>query len=585
MQPLVAIIPTVTIFGPAAVLALLFPALFGGLALLTRRWLALLTVASLLSTLYLLSRWFQGRLLGTPWATPSTLWIGFAVITIAGLVWAWRRRSRCHESSGPPPSRWEVFLLGLVGALGAGALLGHAVGISALGFLWEAFPPLWIVAWSGGLYLVLAHLFESVSPARLPSAEEVMLGTLLAVCVAGAVAPSPSPPAGAAIEVAWIFEQPERGAVVSSPLIDGERLFVAAIRDTGFGSSGAVYCLDRATGKPRWTFDDSGRMLRVYSSPCLAEGRLFVGEGMHADRRCTLHCLDAETGHELWRFATTDHIESSPTAADGCVYFGAGDEGVHCLDARTGTSRWQFRGDLHVDAGPTVAGGLLFAGSGVSRRHRKTEAFCLNAETGRPLWEAGTALPVWATPAVAGDDVYVPQGNGRLDRSASPPEQPAGAILCLDVHTGHERWHFRVPDAVHARAAVDERYVYFGCRDGACYALDRRDGRLCWRQDVGSPVATRLALLDGALYAAASAGQLYCLNASTGTPEWTFDLARYSQTRARLFASPAVAVPAGDDHPLIYQGGEFSNPVSSAAAVYCLRDVAPMVNRSHGPPP
>ena len=120
-------------------------------------------------------------------------------------------------------------------------------------------------------------------------------------------------------EVVWTFEPPERGAIVSSPLVAGERIFVPTIRDAGLATYGAVYCLERSTGRPIWIFDNDGKMLHMYSSPCLADGRLYVGEGMHQNFACKFYCLDAATGKELWHFETGGHIESTPCVADGRV--------------------------------------------------------------------------------------------------------------------------------------------------------------------------------------------------------------------------------------------------------------------------
>ena len=38
-----------------------------------------------------------------------------------------------------------------------------------------------------------------------------------------------------------------------------------------------------------------------------------------------LYAVDAETGEEKWRFETGDRVLSSPTIADGAVYFGSDD--------------------------------------------------------------------------------------------------------------------------------------------------------------------------------------------------------------------------------------------------------------------
>ena len=113
--------------------------------------------------------------------------------------------------------------------------------------------------------------------------------------------PTPRPGTTEADHVVWTFEQVERGAIVSSPLVADDRLYVGAIRDAGLSTSGAVYCLNRETGKVLWQFDDDGEMQHMYSSPCLADGRLYIGEGMHANQVCKFYCLDAASGRKLWQ--------------------------------------------------------------------------------------------------------------------------------------------------------------------------------------------------------------------------------------------------------------------------------------------
>jgi hypothetical protein len=80
----------------------------------------------------------------------------------------------------------------------------------------------------------------------------------------------------------------------------------------------ALYCLERETRRIVWTFDDNGKMQPMYSSPCLAEGRIYIGEGMHGNYVCKLHCIDAGTGRKAWESTTADHIDvASSSAASG----------------------------------------------------------------------------------------------------------------------------------------------------------------------------------------------------------------------------------------------------------------------------
>jgi outer membrane protein assembly factor BamB len=387
-----------------------------------------------------------------------------------------------------------------------------------------------------------------------------------------------TPPAGEQrppVQVAWSFQQPDCGAIISSPRVATDRLYVGAIRDHGLSSSGVVYCLDAATGRIVWEFDDDGAMQHMYSSPCLADGLLYIGEGMHANHVCKLYCLDAATGRKRWDFETAGHIESSPCVTGGRVFFGSGDDGIYCLDAATGRERWHFHGPFHIDSNATVAAGRLYAGCGISRKYKNTEIFCLDAGDGTVVWRQSTDLPVWGSPAVDGEQVFFGLGNGRLTKDVTPPARPAGAVLCVDTATGRTRWRCDVPNGVLAQPAVDGARVYFGARDGCCYAVDRRDGRQCWRADLGSAVVTRPALVGSELFVVAGDGRVARLDAATGRVRWTFDVAAESQTKPQMFSSPTAVREAGggEAHHRLYFGAELRVPsAGSFAYLYCLRD-------------
>src|SRR5262245_53540734 len=83
-----------------------------------------------------------------------------------------------------------------------------------------------------------------------------------------------STPAGQA--VVWVFEAPRSVAIVAAPWVADDVITVSAFHPHGFRMTGAVYALDPATGRKRWSFDAGGRMLATASAPVLADGRLYV---------------------------------------------------------------------------------------------------------------------------------------------------------------------------------------------------------------------------------------------------------------------------------------------------------------------
>ncbi|HLJ92183.1 MAG TPA: PQQ-binding-like beta-propeller repeat protein [Gemmataceae bacterium] len=562
--PLFAIIPTFVIVGPLALLATLFPAIFGGLALLLRRWAVLLATASLTSMVYLGYCWFHGTLKDHWWGTAAALWGTMALIALAGMAWSGQRRSQSEEPADS--GRAEGILVWCV------SLLGLAVVIVGIRQGTVFYPPwrdllvVWSVAWVGAGYWVVLHLVKRGQPAAtLPSTERVMLGALTLACAgSAAISGIPTMPADG-IRLVWTFEPKENGAILSSGALGEKGLYIASIRGSGFSTGGVVYCLNPESGEELWRFDDGGAMQRVFSSPCLDDGRLYIGEGLHENRGCKFYCLDAASGRKLWDSETASHIESSPCVANGNVYFGAGADGIYCLDAKTAAPRWHFQENLHIDTSPKVVGNRLYAGSGVSRTQHTTEVFCLDADSGRVIWRHAAKLPVWGSPCVAGNRVFFGLGNGRFDQS---DEHPAGALLCVDAEDGKEIWCYDMDDAVLMAPAVEGGMVYFGSRDHHAYCLQRDTGQLQWKADLGSPVVARLGVGKNRVYVVASAGLVCCLDSDSGEPAWVFDVAEHAQSKATLLAAPASEWI--EHQRRLYIGASLERAFASQAVVYAL---------------
>lgn len=647
--PVFAVIPTVAIGGPLAILALLFPAVFGGALIVLRRWQIFLCTFGVLSTLWSLQVWY-GVTIQDHWRMSSAaLWLTMGVAALVGAVLAWRN-GRKFASSGEPieaPRKGELIVLVVLSVLGFG-LFGFLVvgyGVQMLKMSpWSDFVVLFAALWLGTLYALYLRMTathqvpvaegdkttEEAAPAppaapllvtkwRLPP-EAVVLTALAIGCGiywfntsetnAGMVNVEPLPSSGGTVwllpnparngvstqgfapkvrGVVWKFEAADAGGIFSSPLVTEDRVYVGALHSAGFSNAGKMYCLDRATGKQVWAFPskDGEDMRPGFSSPCLADGKLYFGEGMHQDANCKLFCLKADTGEKVWEFQTTSHTESSPCVADGKVYFGAGDDGLYCIDAASGKKVWHFQG-LHIDCNPCVVGDRIYAASGVGDVHTVTEIFCLDARTGNPLWRSAVELPVWGSPTCMGGLVYFGLGNGNFIEDA---EKPAGALLCVRASDGQRVWRSDVPNGVLSQPAVDAENVYFTSRDGHIYCADRLEGKTRWRKNLGSPILASPLLGPTVgweagrrpIYAIASKAdpkdpakqnQLFCLDAASGDVLWSFNLQAVAQKQPHLLSSPAMAValtPAGQRR-FLYFGAELDNLITKTAAVYCLEE-------------
>lgn len=617
--PLFAVIPTLGLGAPIAILAMLFPALFGGVLVLFRQWIAFITVLSVNSTLLLVVMWFGQPFRGSWWGSEAALWFVMTMVSLGGTLWAWRRQMRSvflPAGFAEAPRRTEnvVLLVTSVACMATTLVSFFVVRPSLYDVSWN----LMLVFSVGVLFGTAIRLAQTILWAdaipQTRSTEGLILGAVLlaSICIAAArdnqgqiVAgpiddagnvPRPEPPTRR-----WAFAVPSTGVVLSVPLVHEDKVYIGVAHPTP--KWGTLFCLNRDTGEMAWEFTDDDRLQECYSSPVHYEGRLYFGEGFHWSKNCKVYCIDAATGKKIWDHQTTSQTEATPVVVNGKVYIGAGNQGYLCLDAKDGRTMWQFDSSRIPDptgkaqdkifrfgAGPAVAGKRVYFGSGVDRDDRAnsiTRLFCVDADTGNMVWqypdpETQSEIklpPCWATPVVKGDRVYFSLGNGDITMDADH-EPPAGAAICLYSITGRKAWEFRINNSILEAPAVDHHHVYVGTRDRHCYCLDRFEGTERWRRDmesvvIATPALARSTTCDqtASVITVGANGKICCLDPNTGAVQWTYDLTAQSP----FVGNPSVLVghtPEGDRRQ-IFLGAALGGAarLEGNVVVYCLEDI------------
>ena len=331
--------------------------------------------------------------------------------------------------------------------------------------------------------------------------------------------------------VSWLFKG--TGGVVidfsSSPAVVGAQVYITAAQGSLFSSGGAVHCLDANRGVSLWKYDTS---VQIFSSPTVAGGRVYVGEGFHQDADCHLHCLDASSGRMVWTFKTTSHVESTPFVSQGKVYFGAGNDGVYCLDALEGKEIWHYP-SIHVDMSPAVWKGKVYFGTG----YGEYRIYAVDANSGAEIWSKRVDYPAWGSPSADGDTVFFGLGNGNFIESARVPK---GRVSAHDTETGEQIWAYEAADSVLTAVAYRNGFVYFGSRDGSVYALNATSGALGWRADIGDPVVSSPAVTESSVYVGAGNGVIYKIDINDGHVVWQVDTDRITGG-GPIYSSPAIA--------------------------------------------
>lgn len=115
----------------------------------------------------------------------------------------------------------------------------------------------------------------------------------------------------------FIKNSKSRGGGISTAALDGDNLY--------FGYGAGVYDVNAVTGSPVWKTQDLGlNMSEVDASPAVTGpggGRVVLA----ADKSGVVRGFASSTGQQLWSYATSGPVYSSPAVSGGSVYIASND--------------------------------------------------------------------------------------------------------------------------------------------------------------------------------------------------------------------------------------------------------------------
>jgi len=396
-------------------------------------------------------------------------------------------------------------------------------------------------------------------------------GPLRHGAVAGAKGPLANP------RILWNYTPAATGRVASidsSPAVVGNRVYVGMSAQSPFRKSGALCCLDAASGALVWKYTGEGELdpglQPVFSSPAIGgkfaagggEGKYLVcGEGYHDERNSRIICLDLEPVKASggtqppklhWARQTTSHLESSPCIFEGKVYTGAGDDGIWCVELETGRLLW------HLEGGP-----FCFAKKGpqadaLAKLVGKTIAACGTAERQPPAETVGRDDPTYVVLDIKEFAEVGAQGDvpANLREAAARKDHP------LRLAVGKVALADKVPEGVEGASQVKiEAAEYFpdcesspvatrvptrpgdsalgeprlflgnGMEGQAVVCVNAETGQLLWRTPTPYPAFGDPTVFDGKVLMGLSngtfdksapnpAGAVLCLAAADGKELW-----------------------------------------------------------------
>jgi hypothetical protein len=278
-----------------------------------------------------------------------------------------------------------------------------------------------------------------------------------------------------------------------------------------------------------------------YSSPTVADGRVYIMDRVAEHEIERVLCFDAETGAEIWQlgykckytsFGYQDGPRSSVTIADGRAFsFGAMGH-FFALDAATGKELWKKVPEKEYNvrlpvwgmaSAPLVEEDMVIVQMGAK------EGACvvaLDVKTGAERWRALDDKASYSPP------IIVKQGDQRVlvawtGNNISGLNPKSGEVI-WDMETPAEKVIINISppivagDRMFLTAFYDGSYMMRLGFDDAPTAeqLWRRIGRSERRTDALHSINSTPLFFDGHIYGVDSYGELRCLEADSGDRVW-----------------------------------------------------------------
>ncbi|HEY8188387.1 MAG TPA: PQQ-binding-like beta-propeller repeat protein [Pyrinomonadaceae bacterium] len=189
------------------------------------------------------------------------------------------------------------------------------------------------------------------------------------------------------------------------------------------GGDGWLRAYDAASGHEVWRFDGNPKDARwlprpgvlsrsfIIASPVFADGRVFVAMGQspgHGNGPSLIHAIspngqgDVTKSRLLWTSREVGRVVATPIEKDGLLYVGDVGGTIHCLDAETGIQLWKH------ETNAAIWGCLLLAGDRLYVGNEEGSMTVLRAGRRRELLaQIEMDAPLYSRPALVGDALYL----------------------------------------------------------------------------------------------------------------------------------------------------------------------------------
>jgi len=336
-------------------------------------------------------------------------------------------------------------------------------------------------------------------------------------------------PVSAELELLWSTDIIDQ--YFSSPIVADGKLFIASLNDED--NDGYAYCLDSSTGEVKWKKTIKNR----YGSTCTPayeNGKVlflsspdFSGEKMKDKDKGYAVCFDVDNGKIVWNaYIKKPFSLAAIGISDGYAYFSDRCGGFYSYSMKRGTRKWYTQ---HQTFGDTFA-------------INKSKLFCVDMDgyvksistqsgkevRGRKI-NSGKGC---SNALVDGDTVYVGSDKGYMHAFDSN-------------NLKKEKWKYEASEPIWSEPSIYDGRLYFTTGDlhesfidallgdHKIYCLDAKTGKHIWSDSV-TPTYQSPSISGDYVYVP-SGSTLKMYNRKNGNLEWSYTGNRW------FYSSPAIA--------------------------------------------
>lgn len=316
------------------------------------------------------------------------------------------------------------------------------------------------------------------------------------------------------------WEADKLGPSYSGPIVSADKVFTTETVDK---KDERVTAYDRATGKQLWEVKWEGAttvpFFAAKNGSWIRATPAFDGERLYvAGIRDVMVCLNAADGKEVWRFDCVKEFKAavptfgtvcSPLVDDKFVYFQA-DGGVVKLDKTTGKEQWRALKESGGMMGGAFSSPVKtkLAGGEQLVVQTRTALAGVDPESGKELWKRD--IPSFRgmnilTPVVEGDTVFTSTYGGTTQGFTVASD--GGKYKPVDGWSLKYEGHMCTPVVVNGHA-------YFLGKDRKMTCVEVATGKQAWRSEKGYSDYCSLVANGDRILALDSKGKLILFKAS-----------------------------------------------------------------------